>query len=233
MGNKLLTVYVPTKGRPHNALRLQEAFRETTTCTRLVFILSDNDAKLNEYLTLSFDEMPIIITPKKPGFIDPLNQGFLQDHPQHKAYAVGFMGDDHLPRTPKWDEKFLDHLLGVKCGMVYGNDLLQYENLPTHIIMTSNIPSALGYMTLPQLSHLFGDNFWMDLGQRLRILKYFPEIIIEHLHPGNGKASVDAGYRFSGNYELHKHDSAIYQEYLDRELNADVSRVTRMILENK
>lgn len=230
---KSLTIYVPTKGRPHNASRLQQAVKNTSAHTRLVFILSNNDNRLNDYLQLDFDETPIIVTPQKPGFIDPLNQGFIADYTKGSTYAVGFMGDDHLPQSEGWDEIFLDKLLSTKCGMVYGNDLLQGQSLPTHIVMTSNIPATLGYMTIPELSHLFGDNFWLDLGQRLEIIHYFPEVIIEHLHPGNGKASIDTGYQFSGDYALHLRDQQTYQTYLETRFETDALKIQKIILEGK
>src|SRR5687768_16782225 len=109
-----LTVYVPTKGRPQNAIRLQKAFYDTTTLnTRVLFILSDNDKELKNYLQAGLEEF-IVVSPARPGFVNPVNLGYLHDRKQHYSYAVGFMGDDHLPRTPGWDEKMVNVLLEMQ-----------------------------------------------------------------------------------------------------------------------
>jgi hypothetical protein len=95
--------------------------------------------------------------------------------------------------------------------------------------MTSDIPLALGYMTYPVLSHLYADNFWLDLGRAIERIKYLPEVLIEHMHPGAGKNIIDAGYDFSGSFTLDMRDKAIYQMYLDSELDADVSKILAML----
>lgn len=222
-----LTVYIPTKGRPHNALRLQQQFENTTKLnTRPVFILSDNDSKLHTYTGLTHT---LIVSPNKPGFVDPLNMGYLQDRKQHYSYAVGFMGDDHFPRTVGWDEVIVEALQELKSGLVYGNDKFQEQSIPTQVFMTADIPLELGFMTLPQLKHLYADNFWLDFGNALGKVKYLPNVVIEHLHPAAGKAKHDAGYEFSGNFLLDQEDKKAYHEYLKHDLDGDVRNVRAML----
>jgi len=222
-----LTIYVPTKGRPENALRLQDAFYKTVRLTsRILFIKSDNDQALDQYTGL---QESITVSPTKPGFVDPLNLGYLQDRREVFSYALGFMGDDHLPRTDGWDERFVTTLLEMKSGLVYGNDLFQGRAIPTQIAMTSNIPLTLGFMTLPELKHLYADNFWLDFGQAIGKIKYLPDVIIEHLHPCVGKAKSDAGYEFSGAFTLDMEDKATYQHYLQEQLSMDAKTVLGML----
>lgn len=229
-----LTVYVPTKGRPQNAIRLQKAFYDTTTLnTRVLFILSDNDKELKNYLDAGLDEF-VVVSPARPGFVNPVNLGYLHDRRKHYSYAVGFMGDDHLPRTPAWDEKMVNALLHMKGGFVYGDDLLQGEAIPTSIVMSSEIPLTLGYITLPTLKHLYADNFWLDMGKAVNRIKYMPDVVIEHLHPAVGKAFTDAGYIFSSSFDLDQSDRKEYQRYLKEDLESDArivaSALRRIIL---
>lgn len=224
-----LTVYVPTKGRPDNAKRLQEAFYETTVLgSRVVFILSYNDPQLSKYMSLNLHDI-IVVAPEKPGFVNPLNLGYLSDRRHHYSYALGFMGDDHLPRTKAWDEVFVNKLLKMGGGFVYGNDGFQKEKIPTSIVMTANIPLALGFMTLPSLKHLYADNWWLDLGKALNKIEYMPDIIIEHLHPAAGKAANDEGYAFSSSWNLDQEDKKEYERYLKEDLESDV-RIVRNAL---
>jgi hypothetical protein len=225
-----LTMYVPTRGRPDNAQKLESVFYKTVTLnSRLLFILSEDDPKLAEYLNWPFVDDPIIVRPTKRGFVDPLNLGYLADRRKVYSFAVGFMGDDHLPITKGWDEKFISELITMQSGLVYGNDLFQGESIPTHIAMTADIPLTLDFMTLPQLSHLYADNFWLDLGKALNRIKYLDDVVIEHRHPAAGKASHDAGYEFSGAFSLDLSDKGIYQMYLDKDLDADVRKINAML----
>ena len=218
-----MTVYVPTKGRPQNAERLQKQFYKTATLnTRLVFILSTNDDKIDLYKDLHYK---IVVTPDKPGFVSPLNLGYRQDRKKVYSYALGFMGDDHFPRTVGWDERVVDELRKLKAGLVYGNDKFQEQSIPTQIFMTADIPLALGFMTLPQLKHLYADNFWLDFGAAINRIKYLPDVVIEHLHPAAGKAVQDEGYDFSGDFRLDQEDKKMYMQYLKEDLEFDVRRI--------
>jgi hypothetical protein len=225
-----LTMYVPTKGRPQQAFDLETQFYKTIALnSRIKFILSDNDPKLPDYMQLPWVDTPIIVRPSKPGFVDPLNLGYLKDRREIYSFAVGFMGDDHYPLTPHWDQRFVETLLDMKAGLVYGNDGLQGKNIPTQIAMTADIPLALGFMTLPQLWHLYADKFWLDLGEGLNRIKYLPDVYLEHRHPAIGKAKSDAGYEFSGSSTLDSRDRALYEEYLHDDLENDIKKVMGMI----
>lgn len=222
-----LTIYVPTKGRPDNALRLQECFYLTSRImSRIVFIISDNDEQRDHYKGL---EDIIVVSPMKPGFVDPLNLGYKQDRRKVYSYALGFMGDDHLPRTVGWDEKFVSELLKLGSGFVYGNDGIQFERIPTHVVMTSDIPLTLDYMTYPALWHLYADNFWLDVGKKIGKISYLHDVHIEHMHPAANKAIHDKGYEFSGSHALDWSDKNTYQDYLDKELDHDVKRILSMM----
>ena len=138
---------------------------------------------------------------------------------------MGFMGDDHCPRTVGWDRAYLDSLQELRTGMVYGNDLLQGGKLPTQIAMTSDIVRTLGYMAPPALTHLYVDNFWLNLGNQVGCLRYLPDVIVEHRHPVAGKAKWDAGYARVNDSAIYERDEAAYGEYQRTHLAADVTKV--------
>ena len=223
-----LTIFVPTRGRPRAATSFQEVFeRSCSGNTEVIFILSSDDEYLPEYLALnrlgSLNKV-IQVTLERRGMASPLNLGFQSwcSNPRtFPSYAVGFMGDDHRPRTVGWDLDYLNALtaLSGRCnnrrspgvGMVYGNDLLQGENLPTQVAMTTTIPATLGRMVPNELSHLYTDTYWLELGKALGKLQYLPEVVVEHMHPGAGKAVIDEGYEFSGSFSTDLADRSIFQ----------------------
>ncbi len=152
-----LTVYVPTKGRPERIYEFETQFYSKTTInTRAVFVLSSNDPKLSEYKKLSYisDDPYIEVTPSKPGFVDPLNLGYLQDRRRIYSYAVGFMGDDHMPRTQGWDEHMVNELIRLGSGFVYADDGFQHERIPTQVAM-----AQLGI----KINYKYGNDFTKGL----------------------------------------------------------------------
>jgi hypothetical protein len=227
-----LTIYVPTRSRPHKIQEFETAFYSKSTInTRVVFILSANDPTLKEYTNLDYisDNPYIIVDPRKRGFVEPLNLGYLADRRRVYSYAVGFMGDDHIARTNGWDQRFVEELIKLKTGFVYGNDGFQTEKIPTYIAMTADIPLTLDFMTLPTLTHLYADNFWYDLGKAIGKITYLKDVLIEHMHPAAGKANQDPGYDFSGSSSLDLSDKAIYENYLHSNLQHDATTLLAMM----
>jgi hypothetical protein len=208
---------VPTRGRPVNAVRLAMQWPETVTAgTRLMFCLDDDDPLLPLY---------------KKAFLDPsldnnvfgysiaprMRLGGTLNYYAPKVAAgsydaVGFMGDDHLPRTLGWDKLLQDQL--VRGGVVYGDDTIQHANLPTAVLLDARLIRSLGFMVPPGLVHMYMDNFWRDLGRRLGTLRYVPQAIIEHLHPLAGKAEWDARYDEVNAGAVYAADEAFYTAYM-------------------
>lgn len=214
-----LVVIVPTRGRPHAAVELAEVFEATCAAgTKLLFAVDDNDPTLDDY-----DTVDAIVLPSRT-MNEALNlaaQSTLPDEP----FAVGFMGDDHRPRTPGWDKAYVDALREMGTGIVYGDDLLQGERLPTQVAMTADIVRALGYYAPPELTHLYLDNFWRDLGRAAGCLRYLPDVVVEHVHPLTGKVEWDEGHIRVNQRSMYDRDAAAYQGYLRERFDADVAKV--------
>jgi hypothetical protein len=143
--------------------------------------------------------------------------------------VIGFMGDDHVPRTNGWD----DHVrlaLGDRAGVVYGNDLFQGAALPTAVFITADVVRELGFFCPPAQRHLYLDNFWRDLGTAIDRLVYLPDVVIEHVHPAARKAPDDERYAAVNAPEVWAHDEAAWRAYVDSgRFRSDVDRVRAVI----
>lgn len=220
---RMLTI-VPTRGRNSNALRLYHAINATADFTELVFAIDNDDTNTYKELiseVAGVNNVKVVLADRK-GMNGTLNHWAKWFAPDYDY--ITFMGDDHLPKTPGWDSK-LAEAIGERPGMAYGNDLLQGENLPTAVCMSASIVQAIGYMAPPALKHLFMDNFWLAIGDRLENKNYLPDVIIEHLHYINGKAEHDARYADVNNAEMHNHDEAVFMEYIEHQLNEDLEKI--------
>jgi hypothetical protein len=219
----MLTI-IPTRGRNDNSLRLFEAINATADFTEVVFAIDSDDVETYTGLidaTAGLGNVKVVIADRM-GMNGTLNHWALWFSPDYDY--ICFMGDDHLPRTGGWDTK-LTEAIGTNAGIAYGNDLLQGENLPTAVVMSSKIIRATGFMSPPNLKHLFLDNYWLAMGQALENANYLPDVIIEHLHYTNGKAEHDERYAAVNNSEMHNGDQAIFAEYLATEFSNDVENV--------
>jgi len=218
-----LLMLVPSRGRPDNIAALVESWRDTTGReAQLLVAVDDDDVELERYRALNVE---LVVGPRLR--LGPtLNKLAVERSRDH--FAIGFCGDDHRMRTKGWDTLFLDELRDLGTGIVYGDDLLQRENLPTAVAMTSDIIATLGYMVPPGLIHMYADNFWLALGKELGRIRYLPDVVIEHMHPVAGKAPVDAGYAEVNAPGMYARDRAVFQRWLRESMPAEVARLRRI-----
>lgn len=227
-----LLVIIPTRGRPDSVPAILDCWRATGATADLLFAVDDDDPALPGYR----EHMEAVNDPRVHWRTGPrlrlcgtLNAAALE-HAPHRRY-LAFMGDDHRPRSAGWDARFRECLSGGP-GIAYGNDLLMGERMPTAVAMTSDIVQALGYFAPDCLTHLCLDLVWLDWGRGMQRITYMPDLIIEHMHPANGKAQLDQGYEECNSTEQVSADSAAYYEYRDGGgLDTDLAKLRALIEE--
>lgn len=220
---------VPTRGRPHTVTQLAGAFSAyCTASTRLLIAVDDDDPELNGYQEAVveaqklFPETVLLVQAAPGNMANALNKATAYVLAQEEQpEAIGFMGDDHRPKTKAWDAKYLQTLIS-KPGIVYGNDLIHGENLPTQFAVSQTIVNALGFLSPPGLKHLYIDNYWRDIGNESGTLTYRGDVVVEHLHPVAGKGDYDEGYERVNAPEVYSHDEMAYNAYMDGFRGRDV-----------
>lgn len=202
-----VVVVVPSRGRPEQARLTIQAIRDTAVriSTLTVLAVDSDDPTLPEYRNM-IDAFPVTFGPFRPTpimlVLDPDETGDLVKATntvslmiaKSDPYAIiGNLGDDHRPRTEGWDRMVVETLTD-KPGIVYGDDLLQGEKLPTAPFISASIVNALGWYALPTCRHMFIDDAWKYIGDNSGAIHYLKDMVIEHVHPGAGKAEMDEGY---------------------------------------
>jgi hypothetical protein len=217
-----LVMVVPSRGRPATVKDATEAFSATTQVgdTRLVWAVDRNDPDLRRYrtaVTKTRNRQVTVHAVDGGCMVAALNEAALQLAHDPTVEAVGFLGDDHRPRTHGWDAAFLGALREPGCGMVYGDDLFSSDFVPTHIAMRASIARALGWMAHPALRHMYVDTLWRDLGSAADALRYLKNpdpartVIVEHMHYQCGKAEEDDAYRRVNAPEVYTADEQTFQ----------------------
>lgn len=219
-----MLVVVPSRGRPRNIAALADAWTATQAGADVIVAVDDDDQTRGDYIDVvaSHPRFDLVIGPRL-GMVGSLNKVAVAHCNMYDA--VGFCGDDHRPRTVNWDQRVCEALSDLGTGIVYGDDLIQGERLPTAAFMTSDIIRTLGWMSPPGLRHLFVDNAWRSLGCALEAFRYLPDVVIEHLHPIAQKAEWDDGYRAVNAGDVWEHDQSEFRRWLSDECEDDARRV--------
>lgn len=227
-----LLVIIPTRGRPQAVPELVQAWDDTGATADLLFAVDTDDPELAAYkkhaAALKGDGRIRFTFGKRRRLVGTLNQQAVKAARSYRFLA--FMGDDHRPRPAAmpWDARIRECLSGGP-GIVYGNDLLQGEKMATAVAMTSDIVETLGWMVPDCLVHLCADLVWVEWGRGMGRITYLGDMVIEHLHPANGKAILDQGYEEANSPEQVSADSAAYYDYRDNGgLEADLAKLRKL-----
>ncbi len=216
---KKILIIVPTRNRNIKTHEFATEFFKNSTISDLIYGLDDDDQQ-------NYDRLDNVIYEINPRLRLNGTLNLIANKYASKYEYIGFMGDDHRTRTYNWDSIMYEKMKTISNVVAYGNDLYQGEKLPTSVIMDSNIIRRLGYMSPPSFTHLYLDNFWKELGTRLKTLTYFPDIIIEHMHFVLGKADKDELYSEVNSKEMNKKDKLAFENYVLNDLENDLRKLS-------
>jgi hypothetical protein len=227
VNNRMLLI-VPSRGRPENIKRLCEALVNTNADLDLAVGVDQDDPTLEQYKAIQ-NEYPfqLWISQERKRFAATVNYIALHSHEDYKYLA--WMGDDHVPHTLYWDQLYRNELDKAGVGVVYGNDLVQGENIATELAFTSNIVEALGYAIPDGFIHLFVDNYFMELGKSIDRLVYLPDVIVQHMHYSAGSAQEDQTYREANSPANWSNDERRFHEYVVNELPSDAAKLRELL----
>lgn len=235
-----LVILVPTRGRPENIRKVISAWDFTNAWDKadLVLIADADDPEIQGYrdvvaLTVHPDtEEPLIrlvemavwmpMVHKLNMVAKDVAEGWGTEAP---PFALGFAGDDHLPQTIGWAERYLTVLHELGSGMVYGDDKYQGRKLSTEWAVTSDVVRRLGRMVPAPVEHMYCDNSMMDLFNGAGALRHLAEVTIEHMHPIAGKGQTDAQYQRVNHRDQFRADRLAYEAWKRTGLAADVAAV--------
>lgn len=214
-----IRILVPSRGRPQRAAEMVASVKATAAgLAKVVVYVDDDDATQPEYVLRLGQH---VLTGPRLGYTRTLN--ILAEMYWDHDTILGAFGDDVLFRSEGWDE-VVERTLATP-GLAYGNDLIHGENHPSAVFMSSIIARHLGWLAMPGTSHQWADDAWKTLGQRTKTLRYMPDVVVEHMHPGVGKADWDDTYRSVFEDARAKADFEGFETWKKTWLEADAANV--------
>lgn len=221
---KKLLVICPSRQRPEKCKEMYDSFMRTSKMADLRICVDYDDPDLAKYVELFVDNLSIAkVDLTVTNFINIVWQEFTG----YEYYSV--TNDDFIYHTDGWDLKLIGEIvLHGKYGIAYGNDLLQGVTLPTTSIVSAEITKALGWLQMPKLMHLFGDNVWKLIGSAAQCLYYRPDVIIEHKHYFSKKVDKDETFNKTNSREMYDLDSNAFLDWHATQAKDDIEKVKKL-----
>jgi hypothetical protein len=210
---------IPSRGRPESVARLSQAWLDTNLpyVGEPIWVVDRDDPRLPEYQE-ALEQQPgwlgsVLVMDSWQPMVPKLN--WAARRVALGSDVVGFMGDDHLPRSVGWASGLAAAHESTGPGIYYGRDGIQDIRLPTWWAMSSEIVRTIGGLVPAPVEHLYCDNSVLELGKAARCIWYLPEILIEHMHPVAHKAEWDDGYRKVNDPDQYERDRRTFVAWLE------------------
>lgn len=219
-----MIIIVPSRGRPKRAATLVNSIRQTAEGpVQVVVAVDPDDPELASYRSYIRD---LHVLEERLGYTATLN--LVASQVWDWDDILGAFGDDVVFRTKGWDRIVAETL--ETPGIAYGDDRIHGKNHPSAVFMSSAIARVLGWLALPATSHQWADDGWKRLGETTGLLRYMPDVIVEHEHPAVGKAEWDDTYASVFDEARAKADYEGFTAWVESGgLDADAQRVRGLL----
>lgn len=197
---------LPSRGRPESVVRFFKAWRETGASTPGVLWLDEDDAQKYQGIELP-EKWRVTIWPRCESLGATINK-FYEMFKSEPWF--GMLADDAVPVTSGWDVALIKS--AANDGISYCADGINDEKQVGHCVIGGDLARELGWLILPGLTRVYGDNVLTEIGRRKGVLRYLPDVLVEHWHFSTGKSPYDETYA----KPYADRDRMIYERWLSR-----------------
>lgn len=179
---------LPTRSRPHNLLRLIDAWTTTGASTSCELCIDFDDPFRNQIETMKTPGWGLFIGRRGP--LSALYNNAYERHPSEPWY--GFIADDVVPITKDWDIRLIEAAGSDGMAVPAGGETT--GGCP-HFVLGGDLVRSVGWLSLPGLDRIYIDTVWCDIAKDRGVYREVPNVKLEHMHFSNGKAPIDETYR--------------------------------------
>ena len=149
-----------------------------------VLFLDEDDA--HNYKGIKIPSNWITVVGERKPIVQIFNDGF-RLFPEEPWYAC--VADDLICGPEGWDTE-----LAKTCGrdkIAWGQDGINGHTNCCVGFIGGDLTRKIGWTMYPGLNHLYADNIWFNIQERLKIGVFRPSIYTEHQHWSTGKQPYD------------------------------------------
>lgn len=179
---------LPSRSRPHNLLRLMDAWRLTGASTPLEVCIDTDDPCREQYEKMELPEGWVVVIGHRGPLSDIYNDAY-QRNPDRPWY--GFIADDVVPITNGWDVKLIEAAGSDGMAVPAGGETT--GGCP-HFVIGGDLVRSIGWLSLPGLDRIYIDTAWGDVAKDRGVYREIQDVTLEHHHFSNGKALIDKTY---------------------------------------
>lgn len=201
----LISLLLPTRGRPKLVARLFDSIAEKTRHLSRVEVIVYIDDDDSDSFGVKEDRFPTKVTIGPRLTMGGYNSSCLS---KSSGEIVILINDDMVIRTQDWDNivRELDSRFDDKVYLGYGNDLFKGAQLCTFPILSRKTCEVLERPFPVNYRGAFIDYHLLDIFKRLskaghERICYLENLVFEHLHYRTGKGSFDETYQKRGRYD--------------------------------
>ena len=192
----LISVLVPSRGRPEMFTRMYESLYATAVYPRSVEVvayLDTDDLTKADYP--NENGVPIWY---RGGGRCLLSEAWNHCYAHARGEIVMHAGDDLTFNTPGWDQRVRQEFAKIpdRIGVVFADDLsTNFPDLATHGFVHRRWVETVGYFLPPRFSSDWNDVWISEVAKMVGRLVPMPDVVIEHRHYSFGKAEYDQTHR--------------------------------------
>ena len=187
----LISVLVPSRGRPDSLRRMIESAKATAVYDRGIEIVArvDDDDPGDYWLGYEWPDVRWIVGPRAL-----LSENWNECAAVANGEILMHAGDDVTFNTPGWDQRVRDEFakLPDRIGLVFGDDLsTNFPDLATHGFLHRRWVEAVGYFLPPLFSCDWNDVWISEVAKKIGRAIPMADVVIEHHHYTFGKSERD------------------------------------------
>lgn len=213
---------VPTYGRPDRCQQLLDSIIDVGVATPGIVYVDGDGSEAYRSLRLPHGWRVERLLDKRRGLLGTLNHAFEQNRGEP---WFGFLNDDFIVHTPGWDRVLI--AAAGNRGMANSNDGWQgAKRMCGALVFGGDLLRAWGWWAPPGLWHCYADNVWETIGRELDNWRYCGDVMVEHRHHMNGKASQDSTYQIG--MAKFADDYRVFAQFEKDELRAAMRRAREL-----
>lgn len=198
----MISLLIPSRGRPQNIRRLTESVRATAHGPiEIVWRVDDDDPDSLAEIDRLGDA--VVVAPRVIPTV-----GWNEAWKAASGDIFGMMGDDLVFHADGWDTMVEDAFAQYpdRLVIVYGPDGFRNELHASHPFLSREWAELFGRATVEHFSADWCDTWTNEVAEANGRRHYIPELWIEHLHPDNPALGVEFDQTYRENRERNERD---------------------------